>query len=181
MELASINGIKNDFGVTKDGDVLLLSDDGVIALQNGKPPELLDATNTMPSSLAVDAQGNLLTIADGYLGMVTSSGEIIHSIPLPYDTVTLAPSSIPGAVYMFGGQGKGYRLYRILDDGTLQILFESSDPIISVADSQGEVYVPRPACYSGCARILPKSSSRHQMTTGGQSRPLLPPGTGLSS
>lgn len=100
----------------------------------------IDIAGHQPKSFALDQNGAMLAVADGYFGVLNQDGQIVDGVPLPFSNMRLAPSSHVGAVYLFGGAQKDYRLYRFIDDGTLQILLETDVPIIAAADNEQSIY-----------------------------------------
>ena len=138
--------ISADFGVAPDGAVVFLADRGLRVADPRRAPIVDDIqlAASAPDSFALDVDGTMLTVANGYFGMLDQNGELLRSIPLPYGTARLAPSVHEGAAYMFGGGPDSYRLYRFIDDGTLQILLDSELPIVAAADSEESVYAATP-------------------------------------
>lgn len=100
----------------------------------------VDVAGHQPESFALDRNGAMLAVADGYFGVLNRDGRIVDGVPLPFSNMRLAPSSHMGAVYLFGGAQKDYRLYRFIDDGTLQILLETDEPIIAATDNGRSIY-----------------------------------------
>ena len=136
--------IGSDFGVTGTpaialsvGGVLRVVDDLAAARPRTRD---VNITGSQPSSLALDPDGTMLAIADGYLGVLNQNGEIVHGLPLPYADMRLAPSSLEGFTYLFGGVGDDFRLYRFVADGTLQIVLKSDEPIVAAADGPDGIY-----------------------------------------
>jgi hypothetical protein len=82
----------------------------------------------------------MLTVSGGYFGMLDENGDLVQGIPLPSPDVQLAPSVHEGATYLFGKSGDHHRLYRFIDDGTLQVLLESGQPIVAAADSETAMF-----------------------------------------
>lgn len=144
-DFAALGGpIGPDFGVTSSG---------AIVFQAGGALRVIDPTRAstsgtrdialagaVPDSFSLDPRGTMLTIANGYFGMLNERGEIVPAVPLPYRNAHLAPSVHDGAAYLFGGGAKPYRLYRLIDDGTLQILLQSADPIVAAADTESAMF-----------------------------------------
>jgi hypothetical protein len=94
----------------------------------------------VPSSLALDVTGTMLTVSGRYLGMLDADGRPLHSVPLPYDGARLQPSVHQGAVYLISGAAGDQRLYRFIEDGTLQVVLETNEPIVAAADSADAIY-----------------------------------------
>lgn len=144
-DFASMGGDPgSEFGVTA-GQAIVFSAGGVLRVDNSIHSAWPRATKveiagTQPESFALDADGPMLGIAGGYFGVLNPDGQMTKSIPMPFDGMRLAPSIHPGAVYLFGGARDDYRLYRFIEDGTLQIVLESDEPIVSVADNQQSIF-----------------------------------------
>jgi hypothetical protein len=105
----------------------------------------IEVAGHRPETFTLDSDGALLAIEDGYLGVLNKDGQIVQGVPLPPANMRLAPSAHAGAIYMFGGAQKNYRLYRFIDDGTFQILLEAEEPIVAVADNKNSIYAATPA------------------------------------
>lgn len=132
-----------DFGVTESGaavfragPVLRLADPARAAL-----PRTADVTiSTTPDSFALDVDGTMLTTSEGYFGAVDDDDRVLAAVPLPYAEARLAPSVHEGATYLFGSDGTTHRGYRFIDDGTFQILAESPEPLVAMADDESNIY-----------------------------------------
>lgn len=94
-----------------------------------------------PRSFALDAGGALLAVTDAYFGLLDENGQVGKAVPLPYPGMRLAPAQRAGAIYLFGGADRDWRLYRFLADGGLQVVLRADKPIVAVADSGKEIYV----------------------------------------
>jgi hypothetical protein len=136
--------IAPDFGVTSSGAIVFQTGGALRVIDTTRAPSSgtrdILLVGAVPDSFSLDPRGTMLTIADGYFGMLNEHGDIVPSIPLPYRNARLAPSVHDGATYLFGGGPKTYRLYRLIDDGTLQILLQSADPIVAAADTRTAMF-----------------------------------------
>src|SRR5579871_745580 len=95
----------------------------------------------LPTSFALDTKDEtLLTVADGYFGLLDEADQFTRSIPLPYSDCHLAPSIHPGIAYLFTGSDNHYRLYRIKEGGSMSILLETDTPIIAATDDANWTY-----------------------------------------
>jgi hypothetical protein len=130
--------IARDFGVTPSGAIVFQAGGGlrVIDTTSGSRTTDVMLAGAAPDSFSLDPRGMMLTVADGYFGMLDESGESVRGVPLPYRDARLAPSVHEGATYLFGGSAEHYRLYRFIDDGTFQVLLESAVPIVAAADNE---------------------------------------------
>jgi len=132
-----------DFGVTATPVVLLSAGGALRVVDNvDSTPRTRDVTvaASQPASFALDSDGAMLALADGYLGVLDQDGVIVHGLPLAFSDMRLAPSSQTGFTYLFGGKGVDFRLYRFVADGTLQVLLRSDAPIVAAADSANAIY-----------------------------------------
>jgi hypothetical protein len=133
--------IGRDFGVTPSGAIVFRAGEALHVIDNARPGSRpITIAGTLPDSFSLDARGTMLTVAGGYFGMLNESGEIVPAIPVSYRDAQLAPSVHDGATYLFGGGAKNYRLYRVIDDGTLQVVLESAAPIIAAADNEKAIF-----------------------------------------
>lgn len=143
-DFAALGGpIGRDLGVThggavvfQTGAVLRVVDPASAPLPAVQPIAL----SAVPDSFALDPSGTMLTVSGGYFGMLDENGDLVQGIPLPSPDVQLAPSVHEGATYLFGKSGDHHRLYRFIDDGTLQVLLESGQPIVAAADSETAMF-----------------------------------------
>jgi hypothetical protein len=95
----------------------------------------------LPTSFAADTKdATLLTVADGYFGLLNEADQFTHSIPVPYSDSHLAPSIHPGTTYLFAGADHHYRLYQIREDGGMSILLESDVPVAAATDDENWTY-----------------------------------------
>jgi len=133
-----------DFAVASDGTVVVERDAMLSAVTGGTfGPTITPLEVHAPdriTSFALDSNDTMLTIAGRYFGKLDADGTATSSIPLPYDNAQLAPSAGYGAVFLFGGTPGDHRLYRFVENGTLQILLQSNDPIVAAADNPYGVY-----------------------------------------
>jgi|GEM_PF-4622489 len=144
LEFKGLGELTPDYDVTSEGVAVLSSADrlwGVTPAAGRASIADWGAEGGVPTSLAVDEHDALLTITDGFLGALGEDGQLIRAVPLPFDNARLAHSSRAGAAYLFGGTTNNYRLYRFLEDGTLQVLLESSDEIVAAADFEQDIYL----------------------------------------
>lgn len=93
-----------------------------------------------PDSFAFDNNDVMLTVSDGFLGMLNDSGTPVAGVPIPFANARLARSAQDGAVYLMGGKDGDYRLYRFLEDGRFQILLQSAAPLVAAADNKTGTY-----------------------------------------
>lgn len=137
--------ISGDFGVANANTVAVLVDGRLHVAEAlgaaGARVREIDVQGAQPGSFALDAQGELLAISNGFFGALDAKGRIGEAVPLPDTDMRLAPSARAGAVYLFGGAGGEWRLYRFLADGSLQIVMQSDQQIVAVADAGEEIYV----------------------------------------
>ena len=137
--------IAGDFGVANEDTVVLLVDGRLHVAETlgAAEPRMreIEVQGTQPRSFTLDAQGELLAVANGYFGALDAEGRIGEAVPLPDAGMRLAPSTRAGAAYLFGGAGQEWRLYRFLADGSLQIVMQSDQRIVAVADVGEEIYV----------------------------------------
>ncbi|MGD0722100.1 MAG: hypothetical protein ABR970_13770 [Roseiarcus sp.] len=129
-----------DFGVTADGAIAFSAGGALHALARGGRTQTIDIDGDPPESFVVDASGPMLGIVDGYLGLLGEDRRFGAARPLPKAPMRLAPSVRPGVFYLSGGAAGDYRLYRFIDDGALQLLMASHEPIVDAADSARDVY-----------------------------------------
>jgi hypothetical protein len=144
LEFKALGELTPDYDVTSDGVIVLSSADrlwGVTPAAGGAMVANWGSQGGVPTSLAVDEDDTLLAITGGFFGLLGDDGELSRALPLPYDNARLARSRSGGAAYLFGGAKDNFRLYRFLEDGTLQVLLQSSDEIVAVADFGQEIYV----------------------------------------
>lgn len=136
--------VDDDFGVFNDSAATLMIGGRLRVAEelNAATPlvQAVEMEGAQPASFALDADGTLLAVVGGYFGMLGEDGRITESVPLPQAGMRVAPSSHPGAVYVFGGKDKDWRLYRFLADGGLQIVLSSNEPIVAVADAGPDIY-----------------------------------------
>lgn len=133
-----------DFAVTSSATIVVQNSGGLYEIapsSSGFAFSAVALNGPAPDSFAVDSDDALLTVAGGYFGMLDADGRTVDAVPLPYDGMRLAHSTLDGVVYLFGGDKASYRLYRFTDDGVFQILLESDEPIVGVADNRKSVYV----------------------------------------
>lgn len=137
-----------DFGVGPDGRAALAVGGRVFATRVSAParPPLVpvQVQGDPPSSLAVDEAGDMLGVAGGFAGVMDEDGRFTQSLPLPYPTMRVAPSSEAGVVFLYGGAAGDDRLYGLIDDGRLQVLLQSSAPIVGAAGGRDAVYAATP-------------------------------------
>jgi hypothetical protein len=130
-----------DFDATSDGSILLRGKSQLYEVPKGATDVVDTGIAHPPTSFALDGRDVALSITDGYLGTLSGGDEKARAgVPLPYLDARLAPSSHAGAIYMFGGLDRDYRLYRFFEDGTFQVLLETDEPIVAAADTKAEVY-----------------------------------------
>jgi hypothetical protein len=143
-DFAALGGpIGRDLGVTHGGAVVFQTGAAlrVVDPARARLPEVhAIALSAVPDSFALDPSGTMLTVSGGYFGMLDENGDLVQGIPLPSPDVQLAPSVHEGATYLFGKSGDHHRLYRFIDDGTLQVLLESGQPIVAAADSETAMF-----------------------------------------
>jgi hypothetical protein len=141
LAVRRLGAIGQDFAVSPTGSIFLNLDNSYAQLRPGGAQVRRAANPPAPiNSLTLDASGHLLTVAGGYLGVLTSDPATLHALVLPYDDARLAPSSRPGVVYLFGGAGGTQRLYRFTESGVLNALLDSPDPITGAADNEQDIY-----------------------------------------
>jgi hypothetical protein len=140
-----------DFGVTSAGaqpPAVALSVGGVLRVEDSLDAlprtRKITVAASQPSSFALDTDGTMLAVADGYLGVLDQNGVVAHSLPLAFDGMRLAPSTRPGFIYLFGGANDDFRLYRLVADGTLQVVLQSKEPIVAAADNGDDIYAATP-------------------------------------
>ena len=153
-----------DFGVTGDGVVAFAAGGALHALAPGGRVQTIDLDGDPPESFVVDANGPMLGIADGYLGLLGEDRRFGAARPLPEAPMRLAPSVRPGVFYLSGGAAGDYRLYRFIDDGTLQLLMGSREPIVDAADSARDVYAATASEILRFARANPRCCSTRPTT-----------------
>jgi len=143
--------IAPDFGVTAAGaqpPAVALSVGGVLRvvenLDSLPRTRKVTIAASQPDSFALDTDGTMLAVADGYLGVLDEHGVVAHSVPLAFDRMRLAPSTRQGFVYLFGGANGDFRLYRVVADGTLQVVLQSNEPIVAAADNGDDIYAATP-------------------------------------
>ncbi len=51
----------------------------------------INISGHQPKSFALDPDGALLAVADGYFGVLNQDGQIVDGVPLPFSTMRLAP------------------------------------------------------------------------------------------
>ncbi|RUL72436.1 hypothetical protein [Dyella choica] len=129
-----------DFDVTPTSAMIFRHGDSLYGVNEDGKFATLPVQGTVPASFAVDNQGTLLVQREGYLGRLTESGAIDDALPLPYEDMRLAHSSLDGMVYLFGGGDGDYRVYSFADDGSMRILLSVPQPIVGVADCVDAVY-----------------------------------------
>ncbi len=134
-----------DFGVTS-AQAVVFSAGGALRVDTNihslwTRTAIVKIDGLQPTSFALDAGGPMLGVAGGYLGLLDENGQFTKSIPLGFDGMRVAPSINQGVVYLFGGAGDAYRVYRLIEDGTMQTLLECGEQIVSVADNQTSVFV----------------------------------------
>jgi len=136
-----------EFDVMPDSGVVVANASGLLLLHVG--PDGTEADRlaaTAPDSFALDGRGAVLSIIGPYFGQLEDN-EYSRAVPLPYDGMRLAGSSIPGAAYLFGGHARygnmepPNRVYGFYSDGTLQIEAEIPDPVVAVADNSQAIYL----------------------------------------
>jgi hypothetical protein len=136
--------IGTDLGVTAAPAIALALDGKLRAVDrlDSISPRVreIEVIGQQPDSFALDSNGAMLAVAGGYFGVMDESGQIEEGVPLPFSGMRVAPSSHAGAVYLFGGAAKNYRLYRFIDDGTLQVVLETDVPIVAAADNGTAIY-----------------------------------------
>lgn len=135
--------IGRDLGVTHGGAVVFQTGTTLRVVDPARAPlpEVhAIALSAVPDSFALDPSGTMLTVSGGYFGMLDENGDLVQGIPLPSPDVQVAPSVHEGATYLFGKTGDHHRLYRFIDDGTLQVLLESGQPIVAAADSETAMF-----------------------------------------
>jgi hypothetical protein len=142
-----------DFDVTSGNGVVLSIADHLFEIHapfeaaNMAPVKVVGVA---PSSFALDNDDDLLTITDGYFGMLDEHGESVDAVPLPYENMRLARSTLPGVVYLYGGASGNFRVYSFAEDGSFRILVEIEEPIVAVTDNTSSIYI---ATASGLYRI----------------------------
>jgi hypothetical protein len=143
-DFAALGGpIGRDLGVTHGGAVVFWAGAALLVVDPARAPlpEVdVIALSAVPDGFALDPSGTMLTVSGGYFGMLNADGELVQGIPLPSPDVQLAPSVHEGATYLFGKSGDHHRLYRFIDDGTLQVLLESGEPIVAAADNETAMF-----------------------------------------
>lgn len=143
-DFAALGGpIGRDLGVTHGGAVVFQTGTALRVVDPARAPlpEVhAIAVSAVPDRFALDPSGTMLTVSGGYFGMLDENGDLVQGIPLPSPDVQLAPSVHEGATYLFGTSGGHHRLYRFIDDGTLQVLLESGQPIVAAADSETAMF-----------------------------------------
>jgi hypothetical protein len=143
-DFAALGGpIARDLGVTHGGAVVFQTGTVLRVVDPARAPlpEVHAITlSAVPDHFALDPSGTMLTVSGGYFGMLDENGDLVQGIPLPSPDVQLAPSVHEGATYLFGKSGDHHRLYRFIDDGTLQVLLESGQPIVAAADSETAMF-----------------------------------------
>lgn len=143
-DFAALGGpIGRDLGVTHGGAVVFQTGAALRVVDPARAPlpEVhAIAVSAVPDSFTLDPSGTMLTVSGGYFGMLDENGDLVQGIPLPSPDVQLAPSVHEGATYLFGKSGDHHRLYRFIDDGTLQVLLESGQPIVAAADSETAMF-----------------------------------------
>jgi hypothetical protein len=143
-DFAALGGpIGRDLGVTHGGAVVFQTGAVLRVVDPARAPlpeANAIALSAVPDSFALDPGGTMLTVSGGYFGMLDENGDLVQGIPLPSPDVQLAPSVHEGATYLFGKSGDHHRLYRFIDDGTLQVLLESGQPIVAAADGETAMF-----------------------------------------
>lgn len=143
-DFAALGGpIGRGLGVTHGGAVVFQTGTALHVVDPARAPlpEVhAIALSAVPDRFALDPSGTMLTVSGGYFGMLDENGDLVQGIPLPSPDVQLAPSVHEGATYLFGKSGDHHRLYRFIDDGTLQVLLESGQPIVAAADSETAMF-----------------------------------------
>ncbi|MFA6986574.1 MAG: hypothetical protein WC213_10240 [Arenimonas sp.] len=138
--LRALGALDGDFDVTSTGVVVLRAGERLYAVD----PESNEAADLalaeVPDKFAFDTQDAMLTVADGFLGSLAPDGTPVDGVPLAYRDARLAASVHPGAINLFGGKSGNHRLYRFLEDGSFQVLLQTDQPLIAVADSAHGTY-----------------------------------------
>lgn len=128
-----------EFGVTDAENGVILSSSGAFEVQpgaRGAAFKRLAPPTALPTAIAVSGN-TLLGIRSFHLGDLTPKG-FEEAVPLPCLGMRLAPSLVPGRVYLFGGSPNiARRAYCIRSDGTLEILAELPAEVVAIADSGG--------------------------------------------
>lgn len=142
LALEPLGPLGAGFDVTREGMALLAPTAGGLAgIGADGGPEILSLKTRGLAGFALDGQDNLITVAGGFLGRLTETGEALEAVPLPYDDARLAGSVHDGAVYLYGGRDGDWRLYRFWENGRFEVLLSSPQPLVGVADTGSAVYV----------------------------------------
>jgi hypothetical protein len=138
--LDDIGRLGPDFDVTSGDAVLLRGGNRLYAVEAGRH-DLSDlGLPEPPESFALDNADVMLTVSDGFLGTLSEDGKPLAGVPLPYPGARLVRSVHSDSVYLYGGKGGDFRLYRFLEDGTLQVLLRANEPIVAAADTANGVF-----------------------------------------
>ena len=137
--------IRDDFAISSRGDIVFSAGDELLVLHpsrgdDGRVEKVL-VEGEQPSSFTLDQDDTMLGIVGGYFGALDAVGHFSQAIPLSLEQPRLAPSSLDGVVYLFGQSDSDYRLYRLMIDGTLNVLLASAVRVVAVADRGGVVFV----------------------------------------
>jgi len=129
-----------DFAVDSDRTVFLATDQGPAAFQQlAGGVERLRTAKPL-DSLAVGQDDTLITVSGGYLGVASAQGEAYEALPLPRDDLRLAPGN-GGSVYLYGGHGSDFRVYRFQSDYRYDVLAKTDAPIVGVAETGNDLLI----------------------------------------
>lgn len=141
------NPVNENFDVTSNETIIMNCDStllGIEADEDSLVASVLIEKPKAPESFALDGDSVLLTICGRFFGKLEEDNETaLKAVPLPYETMRLAPSAYPGVVYLFAGkEAITNRVYAFLTDGTFRIIVDLPDKIVDVADNTLEqVYI----------------------------------------
>jgi hypothetical protein len=139
-ELAALGTTLPDFAVTDDGSFVLSNGEALYEFgTNGASENRVNGASL--DSFTVDADGTVLTIAGGFLGRLDATDRPVEAVPMPFAGARLAPGVTPGTALLYGRDTKSSRLYRVYSDGRFEVLLETADTIVAVAESRVAVYV----------------------------------------
>jgi len=74
----------------------------------------------------------------GSWGYLDADGKVCQALPLPEGNYSLATAATAGTVLVLGGYEN--TLYRFVDDGSLDVLLESDEPLVAATAAGTHVY-----------------------------------------
>jgi hypothetical protein len=131
------------FDVAATGNIVIQAGGSLLELEADPDGLVADRfSSSAPDNFTFDRGTTLLTITGQYFGQLDEAGKFSKAVPLPAQGMRLAPSTVGGAVYVFGGPSlTNRRVYAISAEGKLAVIAEVLAPVVAVADSSDAIYI----------------------------------------